>query len=273
MNTISKERQIRILAALVEGNSIRSVERMTGTHRDTIMRLMCRVGEHCQEILDRTMKHLPCEHIEVDEIWTFVHKKERRLTKKESRLRRDWGDQYVFIALDPDTKLIPSFTVGKRDGITASKFIYDLKHRLNNHRIQITSDGFRGYMDPIEIAWGSDADYAQLIKVYESQHPGPGRYQPPKVKEVVSTTINGNPDPKRVCTSYVERHNLTIRMQSRRFTRLTNGFSKKLENLRAALALYFFWYNFVRIHRTLRVTPAMEAGITDHIWQLEKLVA
>jgi IS1 family transposase len=233
---------------------------------------MCKVGTNCQKILDRTMKNLPCDHLEIDEIWTFVHKNEKRLNEKERRQRKDWGDQYVFIALDADTRLIPAFTVGRRDGMTTSLFISDLKRRLNNHRIQITTDGFKAYIDPIEVAWGADVDYAQFVKFYESQNPGPGRYSPPKVKEVVSTTINGDPDPKRVCTSYVERHNLTVRMQSRRFTRLTNGFSKKLENLKASLALYFFWYNFVRIHGSLRVTPAMEAGITSRIWSLEDVL-
>ena len=168
---------------------------------------------------------------------------------------------------------LPSFLVGNRDGATALLFLKDLQGKLTgNGRIQLTTDGLSAYIGAVEETFGADVDYAQLVKLYQGDNPGPGRYSPPRVSEVVSTTINGNPDPRFVCTSYVERQNLTMRMQIRRFTRLTNAFSKKLENLKAALALHFCWYNFVRIHRSLRVTPAMEAGVTDRVWGLEELL-
>ncbi|MFQ5852544.1 MAG: DDE-type integrase/transposase/recombinase [Candidatus Binatia bacterium] len=180
------------------------------------------------------------------------------------------GDQYVFVALDAETKLIPVFMVGKRDGETAHRFMQDLRVKfIGNGRIRLTTDGLRAYIQAVEDAFGTDVDYAQLVKMYGAEPAGFGRYAPPRVTEVVSTKINGNPDERFISTSYVERHNLTLRMQIRRFTRLTNVFSKKLANLKAALALYFAHYNFVRIHRTLRVTPAMAAGLTDYVWDLD----
>jgi IS1 family transposase len=202
-----------------------------------------------------------------------VRKKERRLSPLE-RLNPEVGDQYVFVALDAETKLIPTFLVGKRDGHTALQFMTDLHQRLTGTgRIQLTTDGFYAYLDAIEQTFGADADYAQLVKIYAAIDAGPGRYSPPRVAETVSTVIQGNPDPGHVSTSYVERQNLTMRMAMRRFTRLTNAFSKKLANLRAALALHFAHYNFMRVHRTLRVTPAVEASITNHVWDWEELLA
>jgi IS1 family transposase len=272
MNALKPEKQLAVITALVEGNSVRSVERMTGVHRDTILRLLVRVGELCQEILDERMRGFHSSYLQVDEIWTFVRKKERRLSEGE-RMTDQWGDQYVFVALDAETKLVPTFTVGKRDGETALRFLTALRERLNgNGRVQITTDGFRQYIPTMEEAFGADADYAQLVKLYEAENPGPGRYSPPRVTEAVSTPISGHPDPQHICTSHVERQNLTMRMQMRRFTRLTNAFSKKLSNLKAALALHFAWYNFVRIHKTLRVTPAMAAGLTDRVWGLADLL-
>jgi IS1 family transposase len=272
MNVLEMEKKVAVVHGLVEGCSIRSIERMTGVHRDTIMRLLVSVGEKCTEILDQQLKGFHCKLIEADEIWTFVKKKERRLTDEE-RFNREIGDQYVFVALDAETKLVPSFLVGKRDGETALRFISDLQTRLTgNGRIQLTTDGLRVYIDAVEQTFGADIDYAQLVKLYAAENPGPGRYSPPRVSEVVSTVINGNPDPSRICTSYVERQNLTMRMAIRRFTRLTNAFSKKLVNLKAALALHFAHYNFVRIHSTLRVTPAMAAGVTGKLWDLKELI-
>lgn len=272
MNIIPKERQIQILKALVEGNSIRSIERMTGTHRDTIMRLLVRVGNQCQKVMDNKMKGFHSHRIQVDEIWTFIKKKEKRLTWEE-RLNPNLGDQYVFVALDADTKLVPTFAVGKRNTETALRFILDLENRLKgNGRIQLTTDGFKSYIEAVEQAFGPDIDFAQLIKLFSTDYPGAGRYAPPKITEVISKIINGSPNPKFISTSYVERQNLTMRMQIRRFTRLTNGFSRKIENLKAALALHFAHYNFMRIHQTLRVTPSMEAGITDHVWEWEELL-
>lgn len=272
MNITSKEKQIQILNALIEGNSIRSTERMTEIHRDTIMRLLVRVGNQCQKIMDDRLCDFHCRRIQVDEIWTFVKKKEKRLTNKE-RLQSEFGDQYVFVALDADTKLVPNFTVGKRDAETTLEFMIDLYRRLQgNGRIQLTSDGFKPYIEAVEEAFGGEIDFAQLIKVFGSVPEQEKRYSPPKVTEVLSKIINGNPEKKHICTSYVERQNLTMRMAMRRFTRLTNGFSKKIENLKAALALHFAHYNFMRTHQTLRVTPAMEAGIADHIWEWEEMI-
>ncbi len=272
MNTLSMERKEQILSALVEGVSIRSTERMTNTHRDTIMRLLVRVGNGCQQLLDEHLKNFHSKYIQVDEIWTYVGKKERRLTDEEKR-KYDIGDQYVFVALDAETKLVPVFTVGKRDGHTTLRFMLELQNKLReNGRIQLTTDGFFHYGLVVESIFGADVDYAQLIKLYCSENPGAGRYSPPRVSEVVSKKLNGNPDPKHISTSYVERQNLTMRMQMRRFTRLTNAFSKKLENLKSALALHFAHYNFMRVHSTLRVTPAMEAGITNHIWEWDEVL-
>ncbi len=273
MNKLKKDKQLEVISALVEGNSIRSVERVTGVHRDTIMRLLNRVGDRCLDLLDRHMRNFHCRLMQVDEIWTFVGKKEQRLSKEERR-NSELGDQYVFVALDAETKLIPLFVVGTRDGETAHRFMQELRVKLNgNGRIQLTTDGLRAYLQAVEDAFGTDVDYAQLVKMYGAEPAGFGRYAPPRVTEVISTKINGNPDERYISTSYVERHNLTLRMQIRLFTRLTNAFSKKLANLKAALALYFAHYNFVRIHRTLRVTPAMAAGVTDRPWEFEELLS
>lgn len=272
MNVTPRHKQIQALKALVEGNSIRSIERMTGIHRDTVMRLLVNVGEECQKKMNKFLRGFHCHQIQVDEIWTFVRKKEKRLTPLE-KLNRNLGDQYVFVALDPDTKLIPTFAVGKRDGTTALKFMLDLHNRLNgNGRIQLTTDGFTAYLEAVEEAFGANIDFAQLIKIFASDYIGPGRYSPPHITEVLSKIINGNPNPRLISTSYIERQNLTMRMQMRRFTRLTNGFSKKIENLKAALSLHFAHYNFIRVHTTLRVTPAMQASITDHIWEWGELL-
>jgi len=273
MNMLSQARQIQILDALVEGVSIRSTERMTHTHRNTIMRLLVSVGARCQRLLDERLQGFKCQHLQLDEIWTFVRKKERRLSALE-QLNPEIGDQYVFVAIDAETKLIPSFLVGKRDGHTALLFMMDLYQRLTgNGRIQLTTDGFYAYLEAIEHTFGADVDYAQLVKIYAAIDAGPGRYSPPRVAETVSTVIQGEPDPDHISTSYVERQNLTMRMAMRRFTRLTNAFSKKLANLKAALALHFAHYNFIRVHRSLRVTPGMEAGITDHVWTWDELLA
>lgn len=272
MNVLRPGKQLAVLSALIEGCSIRSTSRMTGVHKTNILKVLVEVGTHCAVMLDEQIQGLTCTAIECDEIWTFVAKKERRLTDDDRLLHPEYGDQYTFVAFDPETKLVPSFLVGKRDGDTASQFMQDLRSRLKG-RVQISTDGFSPYVDAIERAFGMDADYAQIIKVYEAGEPGRGRYSPPHVTEVVVKTIAGAPTRDRICTSYVERNNLTIRMQLRRFTRLTNGFSKKLENLRAALALHFWHYNFCRIHSTIRVTPAMEAGITNRLWSLEELIA
>jgi IS1 family transposase len=269
MNILKSGKQEVVIGGLVEGSSIRSIERMTGVHRDTIMRLMLKVGNTCEEIMDITMRNLPCKNIEVDEVWAYVGKKQRHVTINDNP--NEVGDFYTFVALDSETKLIPAYKVGKRDLPTAQAFISDLSSRLSN-RIQLSSDKLKAYVDAVEIAFGADIDYGQIVKSYEAEPIGPGRYSPPKVTSVLKEYITGNPDFNKICTSFVERQNLTVRMQMRRFTRLTNAFSKKLKNLKAAVALHFTHYNFVRIHGTLRMTPAMAAGVTKELWSIGDLI-
>jgi IS1 family transposase len=255
MNRVPLARRVQVINCLVEGNSIRSTERMTGTHRDTICRLLVEVGEGCAKLMDEQMRELSCRRIEVDEIWAYVGKKQRHLTPLDDPRRV--GDQYTFVALDPESKLIPAYRVGKRDLPTATAFITDLSERLAN-RIQLSSDALAAYVEATERAFGADIDYGQVVKFYEAEPVGRGRYSPPHVVGAERSVI--------------ERQNLTMRMSMRRFTRLTNAFSKKVENLRAAVSLHFAHYNFVRVHRSLRVTPAMEAGVSDRLWSLDELV-
>jgi IS1 family transposase len=242
---------------------------MTGIHHDTIMRLVVKVGNACEKIMDTTMRNLTCKDIEVDEVWSFVGKKQRHVKPEDDP--NAVGDFYTFLALDPTTKLIPTYRVGKRDLPNAQAFISDLSSRLTN-RIQLSSDKLKAYVESVETVFGADIDYGQIVKSYEAEPVGPGRYSPPEVVAVTKEYIMGNPDPAKICTSYVERQNLTVRMQIRRFTRLTNGFSKKLENLKAAVALHFAHYNFVRVHSTIRTTPAMEAGVTGNLWTIRDLI-
>lgn len=271
MNILKHEKKLAVLSALVEGNSIRAVSRMTGVHKTTILRLINDVGEWCGRIMDEQMSNVRCAEIEADEIWCFVGKKQRRLTEEEKAVG-ELGDAYTFIALDPKSKLIPVFTVGKRDWPTTHAFIGELRQRVTG-RIQLSTDAFRTYVDAVEQAFGADVDYAQIVKTYAPEDAGRGRYSPPAVVGVEKIEIAGRPDRSRICTSYVERNNLTIRMCLRRFTRLTNGFSKKLPNLKAAVALFICYYNFCRVHGSLRVTPAIAAGVTDRVWELDELVA
>lgn len=268
VNRLSIERRTQIIGALVEGNSIRSVERMTNTHRDTIMRLGFEVGKGCHRLMHEKMRNLSCEQIQVDEIWSYVRKKQMHLQPGES-VRA--GDFWTFVAIDPVSKLVPSYRVGKRTRENAIAFMGDLSERLGN-RVQISSDALRSYVDAVELAFGADVDYGQAIKSYAAEPIGAGRYSPPKVISQELVVIAGAPDRQHISTSLVERQNLTMRMSMRRFTRLTNGFSKKLENLKAAVNLHFAHYNFVRQHRSLRVTPAMAAGVSDRLWTLEELV-
>jgi len=272
MYVLKAEKKLAVIATLVEGNSIRSTERLTGVHRDTIMRLTVRVGENCQRILDETMRGLTLRNVQVDELWTFVQKKQARLSFEE-RFSRTLGDQYAFVAIDAGTNLIPHFDVGKRDMVTAYRFMEGLEGRLTGH-FQLTTDGFVPYIGAVDRAWGADSpDFAQLVKLYGAVPPGPARYAPPKIVEAVPTVVWGNPDPALVSASFVERQNLTLRMHMRRFTGLTNAFSKKLDTHKAMIALHYMHYNFGRIHKTLRVTPGMEAGVADHVWDLEEIAA
>jgi IS1 family transposase len=272
MNVLAQDEKVAVIAALVEGNSIRSIERMTGIHRDTIMRLSVRVGEHCARLLDERIRNVRAQRVQVDEIWTFVFVKQARLNGYHDHAAM--GDQYVFFGMDSDSKLVISHLVGKRDAGTATEFMQDLSERLAT-RVQLTTDGFKPYIPAVEDSFGADVDYAQLVKLYgQPKANGESRdwYSPVRVMAAIPMRVAGKPNPAWISTSYIERQNLTIRMQVRRFARLTNGFSKKLENLRAAIALHFAHYNFVRIHQTLRITPAMAAGITDHVWELEALL-
>jgi IS1 family transposase len=267
MNVLPIEKQIQIISALVEGNSIRATARMVDVEHKTVMRVLLRVGDRCGQILNERMRRLPCKVVQMDEIWTYVGKKERRVNGTDNRA--EVGDQYVFVAMDSETKLIPSFLIGKRSAASAWQFVQDLESRLAN-RVQLTTDGFRPYINAVEDAFGSEVDYAMLIKLYGAASGEP--YAPAQIVNALPIPVTGNPNPRLISTSHIERQNLTIRMQLRRFTRLTNAFSKKLENLKAACALHFAWYNFCRVHLSLRVTPAMAAGIASEIWNLDALL-
>lgn len=272
MNKLSLEKRAQILGLLVEGNSMRSITRLVGCSINTVTKLLIDVGQACSEHQDAAMRDLPCKRIQCDEIWAFCGMKEKNVPKEhESEL--GYGDVYTWTALDPDTKLIASFLVGRRDAEYANVFINDLASRLKN-RVQLTTDGHKAYLKAVEKSFGGDIDYAKLVKLY-----GPAlggikehrRYSPAKFSGTIKGTVSGNPDSAHISTSHVERQNLTMRMSMRRFTRLTNGFSKKIENLEHAVALHFMYYNFGRAHKSLRVTPAMEAGISDHVWTLEEI--
>jgi IS1 family transposase len=270
VNRLSVARRTQAINCLVEGNSIRSTERMTGIHRDTVMRLLEEVGTGCAKIMNEKMRNLPCKRIQVDEIWSYVKVKQQhmRLTvHNDARM----GDFWTWVALDPDTKLVPCYQVSKRRVHNAITFMDNLAPRLSQ-RIQLSSDGLNSYARAVEGAFGAEVDYGQVVKFYASEPVGAGRYAPPKVSSTEKTIIMGSPDQAHISTSLVERQNLTMRMQMRRFTRLTNGFSKKYENLCAAVALHFAHYNFVRQHKSIRVTPAMAAGVSDRLWTLEELV-
>ena len=271
MNALSMERKIQVLNALVEGHSIRSIERMTGTNRNTTMTLLKSVGQHCYALLDQRMQNIQTKRVQVDELWTFVQKKQKQANLDEVR-NPDVGDQYIFVALDADTKLIPSFLIGKRTAENTRHFLRDLQWRIATERFQLTTDGFDPYRTAVEEVFGIGLDYSQLIKVYQPGEANRERYSPSPVLTAVKTPITGNPDHAHISTSFVERQNLTLRMSLRRLTRLTNAFSKKLSHLKAALALHFAHYNFIRVHKTLRITPAMAAGITDHVWGWEELL-
>lgn len=269
-NHLPLNKKLLVLSALVEGNSIRSIVRMTGVNKRTILRLLCEAGETAQDILDSQMIGLQSRYVQVDEIWTFVGKKQKQLTEDDRR-EREYGDWYVFVALDADTKLVPTFRVGKRTLEMAVSFMAELQTRISN-RFQLSTDAFRGYTDAVDTVFGEDIDYAQIHKNYGEEATGERKYSPGQIISITIKALIGQPRRKHISTSYVERQNLTMRMQMRRFTRLTNAFSKKLENLKAALALHFFHYNFMRIHQTLRVTPAMQAGISKHIWTWAELL-
>src|ERR1700728_2488065 len=268
--TVPMEKAVIALKLLIEGSSIRTIERVTDLHRDTICRLLVVAGEKCEKILGRLIVNVPVKDVECDEIWGFVAKKEKMVGVDDDP---NFGDSYTFVAVERRTKLVLNFALGKRDQRTCNAFIEGLRHATAPERFQITTDGFAPYRTAIPDTLGDRCDYAMLIKVYRATPEGERKYSPAEVVDTEVVPVMGNPDPRRICTSIVERQNLTMRMQMRRLTRLTNGFSKKWENLWAALCLHFAYYNLCRIHASLRVTPAMQAGIADHVWNLAAVVA
>jgi IS1 family transposase len=270
MNRLDIEQQIRVVSALVEGNSIRSTSRMTGVARNTITSLLLDLSESCAAFHNRYVRNLRVRRLQCGEIWNFVGVKAKNASPEKKA--EGWGDTWTWTALDADTKLCVSYLVGGRDAGWAKEFMEDCASRISS-RVQITTDGHRAYLDAVEGAFGIDCDYAQLQKIYGAPSEDHRRYSPATCIGCEMKTVSGNPNPKHVSASFVERQNLSMRMSIRRFTRLTNAFSKKVENHAAAVALWFMYYNFCRVHQTLRVTPAMEAGISNHVWSIEGLVA
>ena len=271
-NILKTEKKVAVISMLCEGASIRAIERITGVQKKTIGRLAVRVGEACAKIMDEKMRNLTCKQIEVDEIWGFIGAKQRN-----ARRAGAYGDVWTFIALDAETKLIPSFIVGKRDAYHAKAFMSDLASRIKN-RVQISSDALHAYEDAVERGFGENADYGQIVKTFSvtplgnAAAPAAIRYSPAEVIKTERTVISGMPDIRRITTSHVEKQNHTLRMHCRRLTRLTNAFSKKFENFQAAVALNFAYYNFCKTHNALRMTPAMAAGIANTHWTVEELI-
>lgn len=270
MNKLSKEKQTQMLSVLVEGNSLRATARICDVAFNTVLKFVPEIGRTCAEYQDKVFRNLQCKRIQCDEIWSFCYSKEKNVPEAK-RGQFGYGDIWTWVAIDADSKLVPSFLVGNRDYLTAKIFIDDLASRLAN-RVQLTTDGHRPYLEAVENSFGCEIDYAMLVKLYESTQEET-RYSPARCTGSDKRLISGNPDPKHISTSYIERQNLTMRMSMRRFTRLTNGFSKKVENHAYHIALHYMHYNFCRIHKTLRVTPAMKAGITDHVWDVKDIVA
>jgi IS1 family transposase len=269
-NNLTMDKQILITSALAEGSSIRAIERITGVHRDTIMRLGVKIGQACTAMMDKTMVNLPCKRIQLDEIWGFVGCKKKNL-KELKRDPNEFGDVWTFIAIDADTKLVPCFLSAKRDRRSTEKFMVDLEHRMAN-RIQLSTDALKSYEEAVSYAFGNDIDYAQSVKTFASTMDTKGKYSPPELIKVEKHVFVGNPDDSKISTSYVESQNLTLRMHCRRLTRLTNAFSKKLDNFKASIGLHFGYYNFVKIHSTLRTTPAMATGLAKHPWTVGELI-
>jgi len=274
MNKLNLERKAQVIRTLCEGNSIRSTARITGTAVNTVVKLLREVGAACLEYQDKTMHNLPCKKLQCDEIWSFVYAKAKNVPNEHNG-EFGYGDVWTFTAIDANTKLVPAWLVGLRNEHSAYEFLDDLKDRLAN-RVQLTTDGHKMYLEAVEHAFGGDIDYGMLVKLYGQEPEGRKRYSPAKCISSRKHAVQGKPDSEAISTSYVERQNLTMRMSMRRFTRLTNAFSKKLENHEYALALYFMHYNFARPHKTLTnpypKTPAMVAKLTDHIWTIEEIV-
>lgn len=275
MNKLSTQKRTQIISALVEGNSIRATCRMTDTAKGTVLKLLAEIGKACAEYQDKVLRNLPCKRIQCDEIWSFCYAKEKNVPE-EMRGKFGFGDVWTWTAVDADTKLVPCWMIGDRSAETATIFIKNMASRLAN-KIQLTTDGLKSYLVAVDEGFtGNDIpiDYATLTKLYSNPPDGnEKRYSPGQCCGSRKDEIKGYPDPKHISTSFVERQNLTMRMSMRRFTRLTNAFSKKVENLGYAVALHFMHYNFARIHQTLRVTPAMETRVSNHVWNIEEIVA
>jgi IS1 family transposase len=271
MNKLDITKQAQILHMLVEGNSLRAIARMADVSRNTVDKLLVDVGKACQEYQDKHLKNLPCKRIQCDEIWSFVYSKDKNVPDDKKNVF-GFGDVWTWVAICADTKIVPCWQIGLRNVECANVFMNDVASRLSS-RVQLTTDGLKSYLEAVEGAFGCNVDYAQLIKIYGGSAEQEKRYSPAECDGIKKNKIQGNPEEKHISTSYIERQNLTMRMSMRRFTRLTNGFSKKLENHMHAISLHYMYYNFGRIHKTLRVTPAMEAGISDHVWSLEEIAS
>jgi IS1 family transposase len=271
MNKLPMAKRVAVVSALVEGNSIRSTARMTDVSKPTILKLLADLGRACAKFQGATITGVRARRVQVDEIWQFVYAKAKNVPA-EKRGTFGYGDVWTWVAIDADSKLILSWRIGPRDTATAYDLMHDLARRITN-RIQLTTDGYKVYLEAVESAFNLDIDYAMLTKIYGADPNAEKRYSPAKIQSMTSEVITGDPNPKHISTSYVERQNLTMRMSMRRFTRLTNGFSKKLENHAASVALHYMHYNFARVHQTLRVTPAMQAGLASHVWSIEEIVS
>lgn len=272
MNKLDSAERARILHLLCEGQSIRAITRLTGASKNTVIKLLADAGRACMAYLDENVRNVPAKRVQVDEIWTFTYAKQKNVAMAKAA-PEGAGDTWTWTGLDADSKMVVSYFVGGRDGECAMWFMDDLASRLAN-RVQLTSDGLRAYLEAVEGAFGGDVDYAMLVKIYGASPEGAkGRYSPAECTGARKERIEGSPDPKHVSTSYVERNNLTMRMHMRRFTRLTNGFSKKVENHAYAVALHMMYYNFVKVHSKLRMSPAMAAGVSSRLWEVSDIVA
>jgi IS1 family transposase len=267
----SKSRE-QVISCLIEGCSIRATVRMTGVAKKTVMRLLIEVGTVCANYQDKVFRNLKCKRLQLDEMWSWIYCKEKNRTEEIAKRNPAAGDVWLWTAVDADTKLVPAWMLGSRDGRTARRFVADLASRLS-HRVQITTDSHRPYLQAVEDAFGGDVDYAMLHKVYGFPMEHETRYSPATCIGCEQKRISGDPDMQHVSTSFVERQNWTVRTNMRRYTRLSNGFSRKIENHAAAVALNYFAYNFIKIHRTLRMSPAMAAGVTDRLWEISDLVS
>src|SRR6266566_3616543 len=271
MNRLDSQTRAQVISCLIEGCSIRATVRMTGVAKKTVMRVLVEVGDVCADYQDQVFRNLRSRRLQLDEMRSWIYCKEKNRTQEIALKNPDAGDVWLWTAIDADSKLVPSWRLGQRDLVTAKEFVNDLASRLSK-RVQITADGHRAYLEAVEDAFGMEVDFAQLQKIYGAPSDEEARrYSPARCIGCDMKVVSGNPDPKHVSTSFVERQNLSMRMGMCRFTRLTNGFSKKIDNHIAAVAIYFMHYNFCRIHQSLRITPAMAAGITDHAWSIEEV--